>query len=345
MSKICPNCKKEIPNEAMFCPECGATLASEITCPKCGKKLPLGARFCDECGTTLSSSQQEPQVNYSPSSSIGAILINHANAAAKAEDNRQAEEERKTRLAEAQMKADAAKAEAEKAEADAKKAEADAKKAEADAKKAEIDAKINEEREKAKAIERTRAEEERKTRLAEAQILAEAEKMKAEAAKAEAEAKKAAAQAEKVRLANEEKAKAAAKVRNAKIFKFASVASVAVLFILCCYWMCDSEPDSSELAVVSQEIESDVNTVNSNSNKYDFVMERLLTEDDLKGVSKDELRIMRNWIFARHGYKFKTADMKAYFTALDWYKGVADDVTSKLSAIEKKNIEFIKKHE
>ena len=54
---------------------------------------------------------------------------------------------------------------------------------------------------------------------------------------------------------------------------------------------------------------------------------------------------MRNWIFARHGYKFKTANMQEYFNAQDWYVGVNDDVSSMLSSIEKKNIELIKRYE
>jgi hypothetical protein len=53
------------------------------------------------------------------------------------------------------------------------------------------------------------------------------------------------------------------------------------------------------------------------------------------------LKIMRNEIFARYGYKFKTKDMADYFGAQSWYKPQYDDVTSKLTEIERINIDLI----
>ena len=78
---------------------------------------------------------------------------------------------------------------------------------------------------------------------------------------------------------------------------------------------------------------------------FDFVCEREVTAADLSGLSKADLRIMRNWIYARHGYKFKSKDLQDYFGQFDWYSPRYTDVTSQLSAIEKNNVEFIKRHE
>ncbi|MBP5384500.1 MAG: YARHG domain-containing protein [Lachnospiraceae bacterium] len=76
---------------------------------------------------------------------------------------------------------------------------------------------------------------------------------------------------------------------------------------------------------------------------------RLLTEADLAGYSKEELRLGRNEIVARHGRRFKDRDLQDYFDAQSWYVGIidADDFnkTVKLSEIENKNMEFIMKHE
>ncbi len=58
-----------------------------------------------------------------------------------------------------------------------------------------------------------------------------------------------------------------------------------------------------------------------------------------------DLKIMRNEIFARHGYIFKTADMINHFSNESWYKPMYNDVTSKLSYIEKTNVNFIKSYE
>ena len=72
---------------------------------------------------------------------------------------------------------------------------------------------------------------------------------------------------------------------------------------------------------------------------------RLLTEDDLRGMSKHELMLLRNEIFARHGRKFKTREIREYFLTKDWYNPQYEEVTHLLNRIELKNVEFIKKHE
>jgi hypothetical protein len=53
------------------------------------------------------------------------------------------------------------------------------------------------------------------------------------------------------------------------------------------------------------------------------------------------LKIMRNEIFARYGYKFKTNDMADFFGTQSWYNYLYDDVTSKLTEIERINIALI----
>jgi len=79
--------------------------------------------------------------------------------------------------------------------------------------------------------------------------------------------------------------------------------------------------------------------------KYTEASERLLNESDLKGVSKSELKIMRNEIFARYGYIFKTKEMADYFKKQEFYIGQMENVDAFLSEVEIKNIELIKKFE
>lgn len=73
--------------------------------------------------------------------------------------------------------------------------------------------------------------------------------------------------------------------------------------------------------------------------------DRPLTDEDLAGLSKWQLKIMRNEIFARHGYIFKTAEMIQYFKTQNWYEGIYSDVNDQLSQIEKNNLELIKRWE
>jgi hypothetical protein len=79
--------------------------------------------------------------------------------------------------------------------------------------------------------------------------------------------------------------------------------------------------------------------------KYPESSDRYLTGEDMKGKSVIELKIMRNEIFAIYGYKFKTKDMREYFSKQKWYKPGYDDVTSKLTRIEIANIKKIKQYE
>lgn len=86
--------------------------------------------------------------------------------------------------------------------------------------------------------------------------------------------------------------------------------------------------------------------VERNTYTYDIVCKRLLTENDVIGLSKKDLRIMRNWIYARHGYIFKRKDLQMYFSKFEWYHAKYTDIPyNLLSDIEQKNIEFIKRYE
>jgi len=64
----------------------------------------------------------------------------------------------------------------------------------------------------------------------------------------------------------------------------------------------------------------------------------LLKESDLKNLKKLELEIIRNTIFARHGYTFKKKSFRQFFDPIDWYIPVTDNVSNKLTLLEQKNI-------
>lgn len=72
---------------------------------------------------------------------------------------------------------------------------------------------------------------------------------------------------------------------------------------------------------------------------------RKLTEKDVENMRDAELRIMRNEMYARHGYSFKLVDMRKHFDQQEWYMPMATDVSSKLTAIEKHNHDLIKRYE
>ena len=79
--------------------------------------------------------------------------------------------------------------------------------------------------------------------------------------------------------------------------------------------------------------------------QYPYTSMKLLLPHSLKFFSKAQLRIMRNEIYARHGYKFASADLAAYFAKTSWYSPVSDNSKVKLSALEQLNVNIIKRVE
>lgn len=63
-----------------------------------------------------------------------------------------------------------------------------------------------------------------------------------------------------------------------------------------------------------------------------------LTEKDLKNLRKLDMEIIKNSVFARHGYSFKKATYRNFFEQTDWYIPVSDNVDNDLSALEKQNV-------
>lgn len=70
-----------------------------------------------------------------------------------------------------------------------------------------------------------------------------------------------------------------------------------------------------------------------------------LTEAQLKNLKKLDLEIIRNTIYARHGYAFKTKSVRQFFDQVDWYIPVINNVDTALSTLEKDNIALLKRFE
>ena len=75
---------------------------------------------------------------------------------------------------------------------------------------------------------------------------------------------------------------------------------------------------------------------------------RRITNEDLKRLSKEECRLARNEIYARHGRRFHDSQLQEYFDAQSWYEGTRDADTfseRELSQIEKDNVKKISQYE
>ena len=71
--------------------------------------------------------------------------------------------------------------------------------------------------------------------------------------------------------------------------------------------------------------------------------QRVLTWDELSGLSGSELRVARNEIYARHGRIFKDQQLAQYFSHFSWYQPLYADV--RLSKIESANAALIQQVE
>jgi len=99
------------------------------------------------------------------------------------------------------------------------------------------------------------------------------------------------------------------------------------------------EPAVKDLQPASRDAGPAVENV---PGRYPFTSQRYLTESDLRNMPSNELKIMRNEIFARHGYIFNTDAMKRYFSRQPWYRPESNDVIDRLSPIELANVQTIK---
>ena len=78
---------------------------------------------------------------------------------------------------------------------------------------------------------------------------------------------------------------------------------------------------------------------------YPQASSEILGEADIENMLEEELEIMRNEIYARHGYSFKDKEMRARFDSTSWYIPMGVDIREQLTDIEVQNIDLIYRYE
>ncbi|OHW62287.1 hypothetical protein EUAN_13570 [Andreesenia angusta] len=66
---------------------------------------------------------------------------------------------------------------------------------------------------------------------------------------------------------------------------------------------------------------------------------------DLNGLSKTDIELLRNEIYARNGYVFKEAKFGNYFSSMSWYYPNYNFSESMFNSVEKANIDLIVEYE
>lgn len=86
------------------------------------------------------------------------------------------------------------------------------------------------------------------------------------------------------------------------------------------------------------------------SDSSDYILpksdKKYYKKKDLKGLTKKELKLARNEIYARHGRIFTTDEIREYFEGKDWYEPKVDEVSdSELNKFEIANRDLIVEYE
>ncbi|HHV98546.1 MAG TPA: YARHG domain-containing protein [Clostridiaceae bacterium] len=114
-----------------------------------------------------------------------------------------------------------------------------------------------------------------------------------------------------------------------------------------------NESEPAAIDETSEAIASDANNIAADANNEsvaepDFLFpsdSELITEEYLMELTKDEVALLRNEIFARHGYIFRTEPFRTYFSNKPWYTPNENFDDSLLSEIEKANVNTILAYE
>ncbi|MDS0525938.1 YARHG domain-containing protein [Clostridium sp. SHJSY1] len=121
---------------------------------------------------------------------------------------------------------------------------------------------------------------------------------------------------------------------------------ICSLILMLSLFGCDKSSSSQDTAQSESSTDStSKDDKDTTSNDYIFPdSDRvLLTEDKLTDLPLKTLELGRNEIFARHGYVFKTDELKKYFTEKSWYKENPNFKSENdLTGTETKNIALIK---
>jgi hypothetical protein len=112
----------------------------------------------------------------------------------------------------------------------------------------------------------------------------------------------------------------------------------------------DGEPspeDEVELRLISQRLGTWVGgagAATSGRTPLDdpSLLEALISVESLSDLSRRDLRILRNTIYARRGYVFKSELLGQYFSAIDWYHADPDYTDARLTSVDRKNIRMIR---
>lgn len=105
-------------------------------------------------------------------------------------------------------------------------------------------------------------------------------------------------------------------------------------------------PDEEDYDVTQDDVATRLRDFMYGGDYSDIVCNYRLEDTDIAGLPPERLRILRNTVYARHGYIFKSKDLKEYFSRFDWYRPLVTDIAAQdLSEVERHNVVLIQSYE
>ena len=71
-------------------------------------------------------------------------------------------------------------------------------------------------------------------------------------------------------------------------------------------------------------------------------LDEILNLKDIVNLTKEGLRVLRNAVYAKYGYQFKSTELLDYFNQFNWYNAEFINVDDRLTEVDIKNIYLIK---
>ena len=115
-----------------------------------------------------------------------------------------------------------------------------------------------------------------------------------------------------------------------------------------------SVPNNSQVKLLAITLFNNQQPSAQSGQRWPWTSERLVAQDDLKSLSSNDRELMRNEIYARHGWIFKRQDLQQHFSSQSWYKPagapenrevVDNRVATLLNSVEKQNAQKILDYE
>ncbi len=104
------------------------------------------------------------------------------------------------------------------------------------------------------------------------------------------------------------------------------------------------EIDIEDIKLLDDEISFKTMQYDLNFDNASFNLNQAWDKNDFELLSIDELVILRNSVYAKHGYVFKNETLAHHFSEYDWYAEGGFDLNN-LTEMDQKNIKLVQNYE